>query len=213
MLAKIALESPTHSAAVNRKAFMIEGLGLNLDKLSSTLVKKTENDLNPRGETLNDIHEKVSKDYALYGGYALKITWGLDGYIAYVEHLPFEQVRKGEPNECGETEYYVISNNWNEDMATKYEFTYSLPAFNPSYYKDGIAVSAAGVPQPTEEQLQQAVQVIYKYDYTPSASSGLDFYPIPDYWAGLDAVLTYPYQYFHLIKCSLKVRCRLIKLS
>lgn len=189
LLIKIALESPTHGAAVQRKAMMIEGLGVDLSKLSPALVKKLENSLNDKGETLNDIHEKVSQDYAHFNGYAIKVYWGNDGYIARLEHVPFEQVRKGEP--IGDLQYYIISNNWDDTLSTRYEKTYQLPAFNTKYFgKGSIPVNELGIPTPTQEQVEQGCQLIYVYDYKPSASSGQLFYPLPDYWSGIDAALT-----------------------
>lgn len=190
VLAKIALESPTHGAAIQRKSLMIEGLGVDLSMLSPALVKKLENNLNDQGETMNDVHAKVSKDYATFNGYAIKVYWGNDGFIARLEHVPFEQVRRGEPIQ-GENEYFVISNNWDETLSPRYEQSYALPAFNPSYFgKGSIPVNELGIPVPMDVQVEQACQLIYKYDYQPSASSGQLFYPLPDYWSGLDAALT-----------------------
>ena len=71
VLAKIALESPTHGAAIQRKSLMIEGLGIDNTLLSNSLVKKLENNLNEQGETMNDLHSKISKDYALFNEYAI----------------------------------------------------------------------------------------------------------------------------------------------
>ena len=46
--------------------------------------------INSKGETIDEIFEKVSLDYTLYQGYSLNIIWNKEGSrIAEIYHLPF----------------------------------------------------------------------------------------------------------------------------
>ena len=187
-LAKLAYDSPTHGAAIRRKAFMVKGQGIDLNLLSPALRKKLAV-INSKGETFNDIHEKISFDKAVFNGFALKVVWGNDGYIAELYHVPFTDVRVGQPDNHGDINYYVISNNWSRTLPASMERTYGLPAFNPTYFTE-IPKDELGIPVPTEEQLTQSHQLIYKFEYTPSASGGMDYYPVPDYVNALDHIET-----------------------
>lgn len=187
ILARLAFDSPTNGAALQRKSMMTFGEGINLSELNSNL-RKTLEKINAKGETANDLLKKMSMDYVTFGGFALKITWGYDGYIKFVEHLPFTNVRCGEPNEDNEIDYFVVSNNWDNTLTNKREKTYALPKFNESYWgKDSVQI-IKDIPTPTDEQLEQAEQILYYTDYKPFATNGQQYYPIPDYVAALDSI-------------------------
>lgn len=193
VIANFAVESPTNQAALDRKTMMIQGEGIDLTKVNANL-RRLLNNLNEDGMTINDLLYKVSRDYATFGGYALKITWGNDGYIRYIDHIPFEDVRIGEPFNNGrkiDIPYYVVSNNWDTSLTTSLETVISYPAFNPNYFgKDSIPRNELGLPIPTEEQINQSEQILYCFDSRPKASSGMNFYPVPDYMAAFDAIGT-----------------------
>lgn len=187
ILARLAFDSPTNGAALQRKSMMTFGEGINLSELNSNL-RKTLEKINAKGETANDLLKKMSMDYMTFGGFALKITWGYDGYIKYVEHLPFGNVRCGEPNEDNEIDYFVVSNNWDNTLTNKREKTYALPKFNESFWgKDSVKL-VREVPEPSAEQLEQAEQILYYTDYKPFATNGQQYYPLPDYVAALDSI-------------------------
>lgn len=187
LLARLVLDSPTNGAAIQRKSMMIFGEGFNISELNSNL-KKTLLAINDEGETVNDILKKIAWDFATFGGYALKFVWGYDGYIKYIYHIPFTQVRCGEPNEDNRIDYYVISNNWDNTLNTGRENTYSLPKFNPSFWgKDSVKI-VSNLPELTEDQLNQAEQIFYYKEYKPEATNGQQFYPLPDYVAALDSI-------------------------
>ena len=188
MLAKLSYDSPTHGAAIRRKSFMVKGQGIDLNLLSPALRKKLSV-VNTKGETINDIHDKISADKALFNGFALKAVWGNDGYIAELYHIPFTDARAGMPDEKGDIDYYMISNNWSRSLPASMERTYALPTFNPSYFKE-IPKDEYNIPRPTEDQINQAHQLIYKYEYSPSASGGMDYYPVPEYVNALDHIGT-----------------------
>ena len=193
LIGKMAKSSPTNSRAIGRKIMMTVGQGIDLSKVNLNL-KKVLNNLNPKKETIYDILCKVSSDFIKFGGFALKVTWGNDGYIKYLKHIPFEQVRVGTPINTGEEleiPYYVVSNNWEKMLNTNLETLKVFPAFNPDFFgKNSIQLDETGLPNPTEEQSMNAEQLYYYKDYTDSSSSGLLFYPVPDYIGGIDAIAT-----------------------
>ena len=66
--------------------------------------------VNQKGETIDEIFEKISLDYTLYQGYALNIIWNKERTkIAEMYHLPIGNVRSGKPNEEDEVEEYMYS--------------------------------------------------------------------------------------------------------
>jgi len=187
-IARMMYDSPTNGAALYRKAFMTKGKGFDMAGLPRTLTSLL-NDINGEGETINDVLKKVAYDYCAFGGFALKITWGNDAYIRYVEHIPFTFVRCGEPNLEDKIDYYLINNNWDGKLPAGRERCYALPNFNPSYFKDATR-NEQGLYSPSEDQIAQSEQLIYFYDYKPFATNGQLYYPVPDYVAGLDAIET-----------------------
>ena len=187
-LAKLVLESPTHGAAINIKSMLTKGLGFDKESLSRN-VKKRMMRMNSKGQTIDDILEQVAKDYVTFGGFALKVIWQQDGKINSVERIHFTDVRCGEPDENGDIKYYVISNNWDLQMPTRFQKTYSLPVFNPDIFDEEIP-TLNGIPQLTEEQIANGEQIIYFYKESSSpATNGMYFYPVPDYAAGIDCIM------------------------
>ena len=130
MLAKLAIESPTHAAALNIKAMLTTGLGFDKATLTRT-IKKQMQSMNKKNQTIDDILEQIAYDYVTFGGFALKVSWTNAGKIYSVERIHFSEVRAGEPDDNGDINYYVISNNWDLTMQTRLRKTYSLPVFNP----------------------------------------------------------------------------------
>jgi len=188
-LANFAYNSPTNSAAIERKSMMIKGEGFNMEILSDKF-RKVMDFINEEGESANDILEKVGRDYAMFGGISMKVRWGNDGLIKFVEHLPFEQVRVGMPNAENKITYYVVSNNWTRTLTGTLEKVEVYPAFNPNVFGESSIPMIDGIPTPSDEQLSNGEQVIYWFDKRPAASDGMLFYPIPDYAAALDAIGT-----------------------
>lgn len=187
-LARYALESPTHGAAISQKQMLAEGQGIDFDKLSDGARYFFET-CNDDFEGINDINEKIAKDFVLYDGFAIKVVWANDGTIAQIEHIPFEQVRCGEPDEFGKVNDFVISNNWNESLPPRYEISYSIKKFNPSIWESGADITDDGIFY-TEDQADNNEQLIYYWNKRPAASDGMLFYPVPDYISGIDHILT-----------------------
>lgn len=121
--------------------------------------------INTKGETIDDIFEKIVLDYTLFQGYAINVIWNREGNaISEIYHLPFSNVRSGKMNEDDEVEQYFFSSHW--DNLRKHPAA-SYRAFDV-----------------TDNKGDNASQIFYYYGYTP----GNDFYPLPAYVAGINDV-------------------------
>ena len=181
-------QSPTHGTAIKVKNKMTKGRGFNMDLLDDN-VKKFLNNINEDGQTINDLLGKVSLDYVLYGGFSLKVYWNGEGQICYIEHIPFGKVRVGYPNERGKVEYYIISNNWTKNTPTDLEHVDYVPKFNPKYFEGGVR-KIRGIAEPTEEQSNNACQLLYYISDDADNDVNSEYYPQPDYIHGADAIVS-----------------------
>ena len=121
--------------------------------------------INQKGETIDEIFEKISLDYTLYQGYALNIIWNKERTkIAEMYHLPFGNVRSGKPNEEDEVEEYMYSADWSNLRKYPYQ---SYRSFDASDNKG-----------------ENASQIYYCYNYTP----GNQVYPLPSYVAAMNDI-------------------------
>ena len=121
--------------------------------------------VNQKGETVDEIFEKISLDYTLYNGYAINVVWNKERTkIAEMYHLPFANVRSGKPNEEDEVEEYMYSADWANLRKYPYQ-TYR--AFDT-----------------TDNKGDNASQVFYFYNYTP----GNQVYPLPNYVAAMNDI-------------------------
>jgi len=121
--------------------------------------------INSKGETIDDIFEKIDLDYTLYQGFALNIIWNKGGdRIAEIYHLPFNNVRSGVPNEEDNVEQYFYSGDWSK--LTKYPF---------------VPYKAFDI---TETKGDNANQIFYVNEYTP----GNNVYPLPAYVGALQDI-------------------------
>ena len=124
-----------------------------------------DNILNKKGETVDEVFEKISLDYTIFNGYALNVVWNREGTrIAEIYHLPFANVRSGKPDEDDEIVEYYYSSDWTNLRKHK-EVAYR--AFDP-----------------TDNRGENASQIYYCYGYTP----GNDVYPMPSYIGGLNDI-------------------------
>ena len=121
--------------------------------------------INSKGETVNEVFEKIALDYELFNGYALNVVWNKEATrIVEIYHLPFANVRSGKVNEDDEVTEYYYSSDWTnlrKHPATPYR------AFDP-----------------TDNKKDNASQIYYVFNYTP----GNDTYPLPSYVGALNDI-------------------------
>ena len=121
--------------------------------------------LNTKGETLNEIFQRVALDYTIYNGYALNVIWSKDKTkIVDIFHLPFNTVRSGKIDEFGNVNEYYYSSDW-KDLRKNPAIPYR--SFDP-----------------TDNKGDNASQIYYCFNYTP----GLDVYPLPTYIASVSDI-------------------------
>ena len=147
-----------HHTAIEAKQDAVTGEGFKLFG---------DDMINSKGETIDEIFEKIALDYILFGGYSLNVIWSRDGStIAEVYHLPFNNVRTGIMNEDEDVDHYYYSTNWAQHRKYK-----------PVPYK---AYS------PTDNKGDNANQVYYCFDYTV----GNFYYPLPSYVGAINDIDT-----------------------
>jgi len=121
--------------------------------------------INTKGETINEVFEKVALDYALYQGFTLNVIWNKEGNrIAELYHIPFANIRSGKMDENDEVLEYYYSSDWAK-----------VRKHQPTTYR------AFDV---TDNKKENASQIFYCYNYTP----GNDFYPLPSYVGALNDI-------------------------
>lgn len=121
--------------------------------------------INTKGETIDEIFEKITLDYALYQGYAINIIWNKErSAIAEIYHLPFANVRSGKRDENDEVNEYMYSSNWANLRKYPFETYRSFDA--------------------TDNKGDNASQIYYCFNYTP----GNEVYPLPGYVGALNSI-------------------------
>tara|TARA_R100000951_G_scaffold94548_2_gene83331 strand:+ start:1794 stop:2966 length:1173 start_codon:yes stop_codon:yes gene_type:complete len=121
--------------------------------------------INTAGESIDEILEKITLDYALYQGYSINVIWNKEGTgIAEIYHLPFANVRSGKRDEEDKVNEYMYSSNWAN--LRKYPFE-TYKCFDP-----------------TDNKGENASQVYYCFNYTP----GNEVYPLPGYVGALNDI-------------------------
>jgi capsid portal protein len=121
--------------------------------------------INTEGETIDDVFEKISLDYTLFGGYSLNLIWNKEGTrIAEIYHLPFANVRSGKPDEEDKVHSYYYCSDWSQ--IRKYK-PVEYRAFNP-----------------TDTKKDAASQIYYCKNYNP----GQEIYPLPAYIGGVNDI-------------------------
>lgn len=74
----------------------------------------TLSNINRKGETFNDLLEKITLDYIIFGGYAFQVIRNHNGDIAELNYIDFRTVRTNED----EDKIYV-NNGWKKDIAKR----------------------------------------------------------------------------------------------
>ncbi|NDW19095.1 phage portal protein [Dysgonomonas sp. 216] len=108
--------------------------------------------------------EKISRDYATFGGFCFQVITNEDGKNLSLYHTDFSKIRVGEVNEYGIAQNYYLSNDWKKTTGQ----------YAP------ILIDAYGCPN----QVQGKPCLFYYKDYEPS----LDYYPVPQYYSALNYI-------------------------
>jgi len=148
--------SAIHGTAVNAK--LDATIGEGIIEVGDTIV-------NPNGETLNEIYEKIAYDYIVFGGYSLNCIWNRGGdAVVELYHIPFANVRSGKLDENDEVTEYFFSSDWN-----------NVRKYKPVRYRSYSM---------TDNKGDNASQIFYYYDYSPSS----EVYPLPSYMGAVNDI-------------------------
>jgi len=123
---EIMLRSPLTKASVQTLADFITGDGWN---------NNGEDIANEDAQTWNDLLNLTAEDFSVFRGFALHLNFNGLGEVTEVQHIPFEYVRYGLPDETGRHVDVKVSNNWEQDSNTLPQGSIlepvEFPIFNP----------------------------------------------------------------------------------
>ncbi len=157
--------SAINHTCIQAKVDGICGLGLYCENPTIDARLKRAN---PK-ESWNEVFQKITLDYQLFGGFALNVIWNRAGdKISEVYHVDFSKLRSGKKDYHDEVCEYFYSPRWDlyKIRGTKYK-PIKFPAFNP---EDNLGDNAS--------------QIYYYYDYQP----GMEYYPLASYIGSLNDI-------------------------
>lgn len=102
--------SVTGDAASELFATHLLGRGFAIDELNTLIV-------NPEGQTLKEVHELLTQDFAKFRGAALAIGYNGLLEITSIRHQPFSHVRLSIEDDLGNIDHVVTYDDWDN---TKY---------------------------------------------------------------------------------------------
>jgi hypothetical protein len=156
LLIELYNNSAMHHTCIDAKTDAITGDGIK--NFGST-------PMNTKGDTLDELFERIAKDFMIFGGYAINVIWNKAGDgIAEMYHVDFNRVRSGKMNEDDIIEEYFYSADWSQSRKYK-----------PVAYKSFDA---------TDNKGDNASQIFYYFDYTV----GNSYYPLPSYVGAINDV-------------------------
>ncbi len=101
----LILNSSTGGVCLERYQQFIEGNGYNDENFSEYIVNRA-------GETVDDIHRLISRDMALYHGFALHVNYNMACQIVELQHVPFQNCRLEEENDEGQVLFINVHPDW-----------------------------------------------------------------------------------------------------
>lgn len=104
-LRQIVQASSTGSECMERFADFIEGYGFRDVPFSEYVV-------NRRGDTVDDVHELICRDMAMYNGFALHVNYNVNGQIVELHHVPFENCRLLDEDSMGYVGKIAVHPDW-----------------------------------------------------------------------------------------------------
>lgn len=159
--------SAKHNALINGKVDYIKGKGWTFDKNTTTseqsvIADKLILQTNAKGESLDEVTEKITLDLELFNGAYLQIVWNALGEISSLYHIDYTTVRSNKDNSI-----FFVSDEWVKYLP---DGSYK-PNYNPKFNE-----------YPSFNELdRQGTQILYIKKYHP----GIDIYTLPSYRGSL----------------------------
>ena len=118
--------------------------------------------VNTNGETMNEVFEKITFDYVLFGSYALNMVWNKEGNkVVEIYHIPVANIRSGKFDEDMNIVEYYYSRDWGN---TRKNTPKAFRSFDP-----------------TDNRKENSSQIYYCNKYQP----GQEYYGLPSYTSAL----------------------------
>ena len=148
--------SPLHQGIINGKLSYLINDGFIDENISAEIESFLENGISDY--SVNEVLDEVARDLLIFGGFCIKVVKTRDlENVAYIEHLPMEDVRI---SEC--EKFARVSMDFNN--------TNEFPIKNYPIYRIGI---------------QENTFVLYFKDSTKRQKKDYGIYPKPEYISGL----------------------------
>lgn len=157
--------SHTASSCIDTIVSFIQGDGFTEDQLNSIQVNPVQD--------WESLHSAVSQDEGYYEGFYLNIRYNPQGLISYINKLPFENCRLGEPCEDTGLVKTILYNPYYGTSEYKEQETIVFPVFNPLAATDQMELAK-------EKEEKYLGQVLFVKEDRPDNR----WYPIPYYWSG-----------------------------
>ena len=163
-LSDLYYNSVTHKSCIDFAVTAILGDGVDYEKM-----KEKESELVPNYQYgWDELIERISLDYILYGSYAIQIIKNNDDNTYSFFHQPFADVRFSPRNEDGVIESYWICPDWTQ-----------TGLYPPVELKSFSFME--------EEEIKSGKAYLFVYDgYSPD----ITYYPIPNYISALKPIQT-----------------------
>lgn len=108
LLLDLYANSPTHAACINFGVASIVGDGIDYEQSNFD-----GNEIVPNAyEDWDSLIRKISKDYLLFGSYAVQCIMNKDGKTMSYYHIPLANVRWSDYDSDGQIPSYWIANDW-----------------------------------------------------------------------------------------------------
>lgn len=187
----LCYHSPVHGSAINLKTSLTYGKGFDLDSITDEAVKERLSNLSNSGQNVNEILKEVTRDYILYGGFALEIIYNEAGTIHSVNRLNFSCVRLSNVDDYGNATHYLYDNTLDPSIRIHKTVRKVLPVFNPNFWeflREKVAEDPLYIKNSyTEEEASNSRQIIY-YIEDKNQTEFLRYYPLPSYISGVNAI-------------------------
>jgi hypothetical protein len=164
-------KSSKHNAIVKSKAMMIGSSGFIKPQ---NPVNKSLYDNKWNIHNLNEILNRVSYDFEVYGQFALNLIWSNDRKtISEINYIDMSKVRIMAPTVGNRVDYFMVSQDWNSLRRNK-------PVVYPAF---------------STKDRSNPSQIVVVKDYRP----GTEWYSLPEYISAKNYIeLEYEISQFHL---------------
>lgn len=162
LLLDLYQNSPTHAACINFGVASVVGDGIDYEQSNFD-----GNEIVPNAyQSWDELIRNISKDFMIYGSYAIQCILNKDGKTMSYYHIPLSKVRWSEYDEDGQIPSYWIANDWT--MIGQYP-PVEIPAFDMR----------------PDTKIEKGKAYLYVYrPYSPQQS----YYTSPLYSAGIKAI-------------------------